>query len=240
MRAPAAASARSGSHGSGPQLAPGPPMTERISGSRSRAAPRGAAIVARIGPAGPGIETCSHATPRSGRCQPAPVAREPAGPALGPLEVQLHRAARRATERSVTIAPAAERAPVDVRLACRRAAPARPSSGKRQSDVSPAFVTGLITAPSRHAGRRPRRPRSRSGPTPASARGGDDGPARDRAALRRRPARPRASPRSRTARPPRRCRETRRARRRATRRASCTSPRAAPARAGSPPLAATA
>ena len=88
--------------------------------------------------------------------------------------------------------------------------------------------------------RPPRRPRSRSGPTPASGRYGDDGPARDRGGLRRRPARSRANPRTRTARPPRRCRERRRARRRATRLASRTSLRAARARTGSPPLAATA
>ena len=97
---------------------------------------------------------CSHATPGSGALPRRAVAREPPGRAPRPLEVQLDRPRARRAQRDD--APAAERAAVDVRLAALRAARARRASGKRQSVVSPALVTGLdhgAVAPSRRAAR---------------------------------------------------------------------------------------
>ena len=136
-RAPAAASTQSGSHGSGPQLAPGPPTIESTSGSALRPAPRGAATVARIGPAAPGIATCSQATPASGRCQARAVARQPA------------RRCTRGRSRCSSIAPgvrgaqrddppAAGRVAVHVRPRPCQLAPARRRAGSARARVCPA------------------------------------------------------------------------------------------------------
>ena len=115
MRAPAAASAKSGSHGSGPQLAPGPPMIERTSGSR---APAGAARrrerrADRAGRAGDRDLLAGDAGERAlpGRA----VARQAPRRAALALEVQLDDARAGGAQRDD--APAAARVAVDVRLA---------------------------------------------------------------------------------------------------------------------------
>ena len=213
-------------------------MIESTSGSASRPAPRGASTVARIGPAGPGIETCSQATPVSARCQAAP-SRVSRRRRAGLLEVEIDDAGARRAQRDD--APAPRRVAVHVRPAAGHLGRARPPAESARAHCARPASAGRS--------RRPHRPRSahRSASTSQSTRslepvddaGADGGRARGRAGCPRPPARPRASPRSRTARRPRRCRGRRRARRRATRTTRCTSPRAAPARAGSPPRAGT-
>ena len=127
----------------GPSSHPGPPMIESTSGSALRPAPRGAATVARIGPAGPGIETCSQAIARQRPLPGRAVARQPA-PAAGLLEVELDDAGGRRAQRDD--APAAAPRSRARAARTRPARRARPPAGKRQSALCPASVSGAITA----------------------------------------------------------------------------------------------
>ena len=231
MRVPAAVSGpvgqpRLGSPGR-PRAADDREHERQRARGRRRAARRASRV---IGPAGPGIETCSSATPASARCQAAPSRVSRRG--VAPSSSRCSSTTPAPVARSVTSAPAAVRVAVQVRPVRPDAARARRRAGTARAPTARSASAGSETAPSssqRESAAGLDLPVDEVGAAremqvqvPArrevarrSAGGGHD-PERVLAAVRL--ARPR------------RCRGTPRARRRATTRRRCRSPRGGRAR----------